>query len=140
MFFIFVVKFYGLTSILQSKNLGRKCIPFGLNGMLIFVMKKIISLFSLFLVLTMMFFCVSCDKGYKLKEDGAEVITIYICDFEDWSNDYFMDAIDRYNDNLSDGVEIVYELLDDSAYTYKVESSRESGKSSSSSAKTLLAK
>lgn len=91
-------------------------------------MKKIISLCSLFLVLTIMFFCVSCDKGYKLKEKNAEVITIYICDFEDWSNDYFMDAIDTYNDNLEDGVEIVYELLDDSAYTYKVESSRESGK------------
>lgn len=84
-----------------------------------------------YLLLTALLFlallCTSCDKGPKLKEKDAEVITIYVYDFEDWSNDYFIDSIGKYNDNLNDGVEIVYELLDEEAYTYKVESSREAG-------------
>ena len=86
---------------------------------------NLILMVLLLLVLTLL--CTSCDDEQTLKEPGAEVITIYIRDFEDWSNDYFIDAIDKYNDNLDDGVEIVYELLDEDAYTYKVESSREAG-------------
>lgn len=70
-------------------------------------------------------FCTSCGDGNKLKEEGAEVITIFAYDFEDWSNEYFMDAIDRFNDNLEDGIEVAYEILDESAYTYRVESARE---------------
>ena len=91
-------------------------------------MKKTYGILLMVLVLIFVTFCSSCKDGNKLKEQDAEVITIYVCDFEEWSNDYFLDAIDRYNDNLEDGVEIVYELLDDSTYTYKVESSREAGK------------
>lgn len=90
-------------------------------------MKKTVNLFLVLIVAIVVTFCVGCKKGSKTREEDAEVITIYICDFEDWSNQYFIDAIDRYNSNLNDGIEVVYELLDDSAYTYKVESSRESG-------------
>lgn len=74
-----------------------------------------------------------CNKGSKLKEEGAlkevgaETITVFMYDFEDWSNDYFINAIDKYNDNLNDGVEVLYELLDEEAYTYRVDSSREAG-------------
>lgn len=68
-----------------------------------------------------------CNRKEKLKEPGAEKITIYLCDFEDWSNEYFINAINTYNDNVNDGVEIMYELLDEDSYTYKVESAREAG-------------
>lgn len=90
-------------------------------------MKKIINLCTVFLIMIFTLMCVACDNGNELKEKDAEVITLYMYDFEDWSNEYFMDAIDLYNDNTEDGVEIVYELLDESAYAYKVESARENG-------------
>lgn len=99
-------------------------------------MKKIKTTFILALVLAGVLCLAGCGKGGEggeggsakgLKEKDAEVITIYLRDFEDWSNDYFMDAIDKYNENLEDGVEVVYELLDDNAYTYKTDSAREAG-------------
>lgn len=92
-------------------------------------MRKTIYLFLVLMVFAAVTICTSCsgDDEDQLKEAGAEVITIYVCDFEDWSNEYFIDAIDRYNSNLEDGVEIVYEVLGESAYTYKVQSSREAG-------------
>lgn len=92
--------------------------------------KKIMKKTNLLIVLLLLVFtllCTSCEKKPVLKEAGAETITIYVYDFEEWSNDYFLDAIDRYNDNLTDGVEIIYELLEENAYTYKVKASRESG-------------
>ena len=90
-------------------------------------MKKTNYLLMMLLLVVLTSLCTACDDDSDLKEAGAEVITIYIYDFEDWSNDYFINSIDKYNDNLNDGVEISYELLDEEAYAYKVESSREAG-------------
>lgn len=70
----------------------------------------------------------SCKKKEELKEPGAEKILIYMYDFEDWSNEYFKSAVDKYNDNVNDGVEIVCQFLDEDVYSQKVISSRESGK------------
>ena len=93
------------------------------------IMKKIFILFYVLFAFSVVTFCTGCDEEDSLKEKDAEVITIYVYDFEDWSNEYFLNAIDKYNENLNDGVEIVYELLDEAAYSLKVESSREAGKS-----------
>ncbi len=96
-------------------------------------MRKIGKKIFVFVLLSAFVCQAGCGKGggttgtSGLKEKDAEVITIYLRDFEDWSNEYFMNAIDKYNENLEDGVEIVYELLDDSAYTYKTDSAREAG-------------
>lgn len=89
-------------------------------------MKKRIIYSSLMSISTILSL-VACAPADSLKEPGAEVITIYVRDFEDWSNDYFEAAINRYNDNVEDGVEIKYEILSDSVYTYKVQSSRDAG-------------
>lgn len=85
---------------------------------------KLSKVFSLAILLIPI--CSGCNKE-TLKEPGAEVITIYIKDFEDWSNDYFIDAIDRYNDNVNDGVEVVYKMHDESSYTLAVQSARQDG-------------
>lgn len=61
-------------------------------------------------------------------EAGADVITIYIRHFEDWSDEYFISAIEKYNEDKTDGVQIEYLLLDESNYSDKIISDREAGK------------
>ena len=71
-------------------------------------MKKTTYLLLALLILVLTSLCTACDDEPTLKEAGAETITIYIYDFEDWSNEYFINSIEKYNDNLNDGVEIIY--------------------------------
>lgn len=65
--------------------------------------------------------------GKKMKEEGAELITIYLRDFEEWSNEFFIDAIDKFNDDLTDGIEVEYKLYDDSAIETAISSAQQSG-------------
>lgn len=61
-------------------------------------------------------------------EEGAEVITVYLREFEDWSNNYTISAIRRFNENLNDGIQVEYTLLLDTVYEDKVSGDREAGK------------
>ncbi len=69
----------------------------------------------------------ACDTNSDV-EPGADIITIYIRHFEDWSDDYFVSAIDKYNEDKTDGVHIEYLILDESNYSDKIISDREAGK------------
>lgn len=61
-------------------------------------------------------------------EEGAEVITVYLREFEDWSNNYTISAIRRFNENLNDGIQVEYTLLLADQYEDKVRGDREAGK------------
>ena len=67
-------------------------------------MKKIRLILTSLILFAAIFCLVGCG-GEEAKEANAEIITIYLRDFEDWSNDYFMDAIDKYNENLNQNSE-----------------------------------
>jgi len=68
----------------------------------------------------------SCSKK-KLKEAGAELITIYGRDFEEWSNEYFQKAVDTFNDDLTDGIEVELKIFDDQAIENAISSAQQSG-------------
>ena len=89
-------------------------------------MKRIsILILALFILVTSL---TGCDDDSSSIEKGADVITIYIRHFEDWSDEYFINAINKYNENMEDGVHVSYLLLDESVYTDKIASDREAGK------------
>ena len=88
-------------------------------------MKKVF----LFLLTTFVFIftLIGCDDSTLEIEPGADVITIYIRHFEDWSDEYFINSINKYNENLEDGVHVNYLLLDESVYQDKISADREAG-------------
>lgn len=94
-------------------------------------MKKTICVLLLIaLTFTALFALVACnptDTEWYV-EEGAEVINVYLRDFEDWSNNYTIDAIRRFNKDLTDGIQVEYTLLLEDQYENKVQSDREAGK------------
>lgn len=93
-------------------------------------MKRVFAiLLVLVLSLSTLFAFAGCDnnKGYPV-EEGATVITVYKHDHMDWENEYFEMAVRKYNENLTDGVQIEYQIIPEANYTDKVKSMREAGK------------
>ncbi len=94
-------------------------------------MKKATSILLLLaLVATLACTLVACNPADEewYVEEGAEVINVYLRDFEEWSNNYTIDAIRRFNSNLTDGIQVEYTLLLADQYENKVQSDREAGK------------
>lgn len=89
-------------------------------------MKKMCLLFIM-LVLSIVAL-VGCDGGKDGVEEGADIVTIYIRHFEDWSDEYFIQSIEKYNEDMNDGVHINYLVLDESVYNDKILADREAGK------------
>lgn len=50
-------------------------------------------------------------------EENATVITMYLRDFEDWSNEYMTKRAKEFNSNLEDGIQLVVKFFEDEAYT-----------------------
>ena len=77
-------------------------------------MKKATSILLLLaLVATLACTLVACNPADEewYVEEGAEVINVYLRDFEEWSNNYTIDAIRRFNSDLTDGIQVEYTLL-----------------------------
>ncbi|MGI6735324.1 MAG: ABC transporter substrate-binding protein [Bacilli bacterium] len=91
-------------------------------------MKKF-GIFTLFgaLLCSVAFSLTSCKPKVTLKEEGAELITIYLRDFEVWSNDHFIDAIEEFNEDLTDGIEIQYKIFDNSAIGTAIAAAQQAG-------------
>ena len=89
-------------------------------------MKKMCLLFIM-LVLSIVTL-VGCDGENEEVEEGADIVTIYIRHFEDWSDEYFIQSIEKYNEDMNDGVHINYLVLDESVYNDKILADREAGK------------
>lgn len=94
-------------------------------------MKKLLCLLLLAAFATMsvvaLAACAPTEEEWYV-EEGAEVIKVYLRDFEDWSNNYTIDAIRRFNKDLTDGIQVEYSLLSEDQYENKVTSDREAGK------------
>lgn len=71
--------------------------------------------------------CGNQEKDYPV-EEGATEITIYKHDQTDWENEFFEASVRKYNENLNDGVQIVYQLIPEANYNDKIKSMREAGK------------
>ena len=60
----------------------------------------------------------SCGGGGgDPKESGATIITMYLRNFEDWSNEYMNKRVKEFNSNLNDGIQLVVKFFEDEAYT-----------------------
>ena len=94
-------------------------------------MKKILSVFLLVCLLagTVSVFG-ACNKENDAGpvEEGATVITIYKHDQTDWENEFFINAVKKFNSNLNDGIQIEYQLIPEANYNDKIKSMREAGK------------
>lgn len=81
-------------------------------------MKRVIKvLFSLFLTITMASIMFGCGNPTKKPvEENATVITFYSRAFEDWSQEYTKWAVDKFNEDLTDGIEVKVKFFEDSEY------------------------
>ena len=81
-------------------------------------MKKIIKSFiPLLLTVPLLSGCGGGGGGGSKVEENATTITMYLRNFEDWSNEYMNKRVKEFNDNLEDGIQLVVKFFEDEAYT-----------------------
>lgn len=94
-------------------------------------MKKLLAVLLVMVLIaaavSVMAACTPTEEEWPV-EEGAEVINVYLREFEDWSNNYTISAIRRFNQNLNDGIQVEYTLLLSDQYENKVMSDRDAGK------------
>lgn len=94
-------------------------------------MKQVVSvLLSALMLGSTAGFLTACGGGqddYPV-EKGATEIMIYKHDQTEWENEFFEAAVRKYNENMDDGVQIVYQLIPEANYNDKIKSMREAGK------------
>ncbi|MCQ2802544.1 MAG: extracellular solute-binding protein [Bacilli bacterium] len=64
----------------------------------------------------------SCGSKKEQEEPGATVVTMYLRNFEEWSNNYMNSRVSEFNSNMTDGIQLRVKFFEDEAYTdaYKV--------------------
>jgi multiple sugar transport system substrate-binding protein len=71
----------------------------------------------------------ACNKpaGGTNSEEGATHIKIFTRDFEDWENQYFADAVNEFNADLTDGIQVDVEFILEDQFNDKMTAAREAG-------------
>jgi len=77
-------------------------------------------------------FVVALTAGCKSKskdpvEEGATIITMYLRNFEDWSNEYMNKRVKEFNSNMEDGIQLSVKFFEDEAYTDAFKVAKENG-------------
>ena len=91
-------------------------------------MKKIIKAIIPFLLTApLMAACNGGGGGGSQKEEGATTITMYLRNFEDWSNEYMNKRVKEFNSILDDGIQLVVKFFEDEAYTDAFKVAKENG-------------
>ena len=91
-------------------------------------MKKIIkAIIPFLLTVPLMAACNGGGGGGSQKEEGATTITMYLRNFEDWSNEYMNKRVKEFNSNLEDGIQLVVKFFEDEAYTDAFKVAKENG-------------
>ena len=65
-------------------------------------------------------------NGYPV-EEGATVVKIMAREFEQWRNDHFSSLVRKFNENLTDGIQVEVEFVIEESFDDRLQTSRETG-------------